>query len=147
LLRTEAVRRGESEMWSFDYRTSGELFEMPSGRWLMGAFGYEFRYEDIFDNPSPEARSTPENPEPTLRFSFTEAQATRRQNAAYAEFFVPLAEQFELQLPVDSIITMTSVPISIRSWHFAGSPWMRSSSAVPGRPRSVRRRWPSPVQV
>jgi iron complex outermembrane recepter protein len=98
LLRTEAIRRGESEMWSFDYRTSGEIFEMANGRWLMGAFGYEFRYEDIFDNPSPEARSTADNPEPTLRFSFTEAQATRRQNAAYAEFFVPLAERFELQL-------------------------------------------------
>ncbi len=98
LLRTEATRRGQSDMWSFDYRTSGDLFELSDGRWVMGAFGYEFRYEDIVDDPSPEARSTADNPEPTLRFSFTEAQATRQQHAAYAEFFVPLAEDFELQL-------------------------------------------------
>lgn len=97
LLRTEAARNGESEMWGFDFKTSGDLFEF-NNRWVKGAFGYEYRYEDIIDDPSPEARSTPDNPEPTLRFSFTEAQATRRQNAAYAEFYVPLADNFELQL-------------------------------------------------
>lgn len=97
LLRTEAARNGQSEMWSFDVKTSGDLFEF-NGRTVKGAFGYEHRYEDIIDDPSPEARSTPENPEPTLRFSFTEAQATRRQNAAYAEVYVPLADNFELQL-------------------------------------------------
>ncbi len=97
LLRTEAQRNGESEMFGFDLRTSGDLFEF-NGRWIKGAFGYEHRYEDIIDDPSPEARSTPDNPEPTLRFSFTEAEATRRQNSAYAEFHVPLADNFELQL-------------------------------------------------
>lgn len=98
LLRTQAARNGESEMWSFDIKTSGDLFELGGGRWVKGAFGYEHRYEDIIDDPSPEARSTADNPEPTLRFSFTEAQATRRQNSAYAEFHIPLRDDFELQL-------------------------------------------------
>ncbi len=97
LLRTQAQRNGESEMIGFDLRASGDLFEF-NGRWIKGAFGYEHRYEDIVDDPSPEARSTADNPEPTLRFSFTEAEATRRQNSAYAEFYVPLADNFELQL-------------------------------------------------
>ncbi|TVR97090.1 MAG: TonB-dependent receptor [Wenzhouxiangellaceae bacterium] len=97
LLRTRAQRNGESEMVSFDLRTSGDLFQLR-GRWVKAAFGYEHRYEDIVDDPSPEARSTPDNPEPTLRFSFTEAEANRRQNSAYAEFYVPLADNFELQL-------------------------------------------------
>ncbi|TVQ34492.1 MAG: TonB-dependent receptor [Wenzhouxiangella sp.] len=97
LLRTRAQRNGESEMYAFDLRASGDLFEL-GGRWVKGAFGYEHRYEDIIDDPSPDARSTPDNPEPTLRFSFTEAEASRRQNSAYAEFYVPLADNFELQL-------------------------------------------------
>jgi iron complex outermembrane recepter protein len=98
LLRTEAARNGESRMYGFDFKTSGDLFELGNGRWVKGAFGYEYRYEDILDDPSPEARSTADNPEPTLRFSFTEAEATRRQNAAYAEFYLPVLDQLELQL-------------------------------------------------
>lgn len=98
LLRTRARRNGESEMWSFDLKANGDLFQMPSGRWLKGAFGYEHRNEEVIDNPSAQARSTPENPEPTLRFSFTEAQAERNQDSLYAEFWVPLLDNFELQL-------------------------------------------------
>ncbi len=97
LLRTPAQRRGKSEMVSFDVRTSGDLFEF-NGRWVKGAFGYEHRREDIRDDPSAEARSTADNPEPTLRFSFTEAQAKRQQNSAYGELYVPLSDDFELQL-------------------------------------------------
>ena len=97
LLRTAAQRNGESEMFAIDLRTSGDLFEF-NGRWVKGAFGYEFRREEIEDDPSPEARSTADNPEPTLRFSFTEAQARRQQNAAYAELFVPLTDQLDLQI-------------------------------------------------
>lgn len=98
LLRTRANRRGESEMWSIDLKASGDLFQLPNGRWVKGAFGYEHRYEDVVDDPSEQARSTPENPEPTLRFSFTEAQADRNQDSVYAEFWVPVLENLELQL-------------------------------------------------
>lgn len=98
LLRTRANRRGESEMWSIDLKASGDLVQLPNGRWIKSAFGYEHRYEDVVDDPSEQARSTPDNPEPTLRFSFTEAQADRHQNSVYAEFWVPVLENLELQL-------------------------------------------------
>jgi len=97
-LRTQAERNGESEMWAFDLKANGDLFELPNGRWAKAAVGYEYRREEIIDDPSPEARSTQDNPEPTIRFSFTEAEAKREQHAVYAELWMPLFDDFELQL-------------------------------------------------
>lgn len=98
LIRTQAARRGESEMWAVDMRLSGDLFELPGNRWVKGAFGLEHRQEEVIDDPSDVARSTPDNLEPVVRFSFTEAEAKRRHNSGYAEFWVPVANDFELQL-------------------------------------------------
>lgn len=98
LIRTQANRRGESEMWSVDMSLSGDVFQLPGNRWVKGAFGLEHRNERVLDDPSDVARSTPSNPEPVVRFSFTEAEAERQHNSGYAELWIPVVDDFEVQL-------------------------------------------------
>ena len=98
LIRTQAVRNGESSVWAIDGRVSGDLFQLPNGMYVSAAFGFEHREEEVKDLPSSEARATPDNPEPIVRFSFTEAVYERSQDALYGEFFVPVTDRLELQL-------------------------------------------------
>ena len=100
LIRTTAQRDGESDMWGIDFRASGDLFEMPNGYWAKAAIGFEHRNEEVFDLPSAAARATPDNPEPIVRFSFTEAQYERDQYAIFTELFVPFSDSFDVQFAV-----------------------------------------------
>ncbi|NVJ97968.1 MAG: TonB-dependent receptor [Alphaproteobacteria bacterium] len=96
-IRTGAVRRGKSHMWSFDTVFSGPLFEL-GGYEVQSAFGFEYRNEKLRDTPSGVALATADNPNPILGFSSTSAFAKRDQWALFGEFFVPITDNFELQL-------------------------------------------------
>ena len=50
-IRTEARRSGESEMYSIDLVASGPLFDF-NDREVQGAFGAEWRHEEVKDVPS-----------------------------------------------------------------------------------------------
>ena len=96
-IRTRANRNGESELFALDAVFSGELFQF-NGRTVSAAFGAEWRNESVQDVPSGVAVATTFNPEPILGFSSTSADAERDQYAAFAEFFVPITDNLDLQL-------------------------------------------------
>ncbi len=96
-ITTQATRSGESEMWGLDLTLSGELTEW-NGRPINAAFGVEWRNESVLDVPAGIAVATTLNPSPILGFSSTSADAERDQYAAYAEFFIPITDQFDVQL-------------------------------------------------
>ena len=97
LIQTQAERNGESELFQIDASATGDLFEF-NGRTVQGAFGAEFRSEDLNDTPSGVAVATVDNPEPILGFSSTSADASREQYAAFGELYVPITDQFDIQL-------------------------------------------------
>ncbi|GAA5317192.1 MAG: TonB-dependent receptor [Candidatus Pelagadaptatus aseana] len=94
---TSAERTAKSEQFSWDAKTSGALFELPAGD-LMAAFGVEYREEKVVDEPSAIATSTPSNPDPVRGFSSTDVDYQRDSYAAYAELFIPVTDEFEVQL-------------------------------------------------
>jgi iron complex outermembrane recepter protein len=96
-IRTTALRKGESELFSFDTVASGEVFEF-AGRAVKLAVGGEWRREEVKDTPSGVAIATTFNPEPILGFSSTSADAERDQWAVFTEFYIPLADNLDLQL-------------------------------------------------
>lgn len=160
-IRTTARRSGESEMYSFDLVSSGPLFDF-NGRQVQGAFGAEWRHEEVKDVPSGVAVATTFNPEPVLGFSSTSADAERDQWAVFAEFYVPLSDNLDLTLagryddydsfggdfnpkvalrwqPLDSLILRTNYSTSFRAPSLAqvGAGTLLSSytvdcSATPG---------------
>ncbi|ALL14126.1 TonB-dependent receptor [Caulobacter henricii] len=97
LLETTAEREGRSRTYSLDASTSGDLFTLR-GRTVKAAFGAEYRRETLRDTPSGDAVATSTNPEPILGFSSTSARAERDQWAVYGELYLPLADQFDVQL-------------------------------------------------
>lgn len=97
LLETQARREGRSRLFAADISADGDLLQL-NGRAVKAAFGAEFRHEELEDTPSGEAVATNANPEPILGFSSTSARGERDQWAAFAEFYVPLADNLELQL-------------------------------------------------
>ncbi|MEM9233266.1 MAG: TonB-dependent receptor [Pseudomonadota bacterium] len=97
LIRTQAERNGEATMFMADFSMSGELTEFR-GRTVSAAFGAEFRNEKVEDTPSGDAVATRDNPEPVLGFSSTSADAERSQWAVFAELYVPLSDQLDMQL-------------------------------------------------
>ena len=96
-IRTTARRSGESDMFAVDAIFSGELFDW-NGRTVSAAFGLEWRNESVKDVPSGVAVATTFNPEPILGFSSTSADAERDQYAVFAELFIPITDQFDVQL-------------------------------------------------
>ncbi|MBY6211019.1 TonB-dependent receptor [Microbulbifer agarilyticus] len=96
LIRTDAKRGGESNLYAVDGNISGSWIELPAGT-VQVAFGGEFRRESVLDTPSGDAISTTLNPEPILGFSSTSADAARNQWAVYMEQMIPLAANTELQ--------------------------------------------------
>lgn len=97
LFRTTAERDGESDMLSLDAKLTGELFTLPAGS-VQTAFGIEYREESARDTPSAIAVATDDNPDPVMGFSATDVYYERNMYAAFAEFYVPLLEDLELQL-------------------------------------------------
>lgn len=97
LVGTTARREGESELYALDAVFSGDLFEF-NGRMVKVALGGELRHEEVKDTPAGVAVASTFNPEPVLGFSSTSADAERDQWALFAEFYVPLADNLDLQL-------------------------------------------------
>ena len=96
-IRTRANRNGQLQLFAVMPVFSGDLFQF-NGRTVSAAFGAEWRNERVQDVPSGVAVATTLNPEPILGFSSTSANAERDQYAAFAEFFVPITDNFDLQL-------------------------------------------------
>jgi iron complex outermembrane receptor protein len=97
LLGTTAKRSGRARLYAFDASTTGSLFDL-GGRTVKGAFGGEFRRETLRDTPSGIAIATEDNPEPILGFSSTSARAKRNSWSLYGEVYVPVADNFDLQI-------------------------------------------------
>jgi len=94
---TQAERNGESSLLQFDVSASGDLFTFKGNR-VKGAFGAEVRREELTDIPSGEAVATNADPDPIVGFSSTSADAGRTQWAAFGEIYIPITEQFDIQL-------------------------------------------------
>ena len=89
---TSVVRRGKSDMTSYDASLTGAIFDMPAGRVQMAA-GAEYREESISDVPDDQFQRG-------LIFGTeaVSAAASRDLWSAYVEFSVPLHESLELSL-------------------------------------------------
>ncbi|MDP4534882.1 TonB-dependent receptor [Alkalimonas collagenimarina] len=91
------TRDGQSTVYGWDARFSGELFELDAG-FVGAALGLELRREEINDVPSLNARARPENDYLVDVFGFGSSlsEASRTQAAAFAEIYVPLSDSVEL---------------------------------------------------
>ncbi|NQZ86871.1 MAG: TonB-dependent receptor [Colwellia sp.] len=93
------TRDGESTVYGWDARVTGELFEF-NDQVINAAFGIEARKEEITDIPSLNARARAENDYLVDVFGFGSSlsAADRFQWGAFAEFHIPLNDMVELQL-------------------------------------------------
>jgi iron complex outermembrane recepter protein len=93
------TRDGESTVYGWDARISGELFEL-NDQTISAAFGLEARKEEIKDIPSLNAQARAENDYLVDVFGFGSSlsEADRFQWGAFAEFFVPITDNLEMQL-------------------------------------------------
>lgn len=93
------TRDGESTVYSWDGRISGELFEF-NDQMISAAFGAEIRREEITDTPSLNSRARSENGYLVDVFGFGSSlsAADRTQWGAFAEFYIPVTDDFEIQL-------------------------------------------------
>ncbi len=99
LIQENVPRDGTSKLYSLDFNIAGELAELDSG-FLESAFGIEVRREEIVDSPSELATADPlnNNEVPVYGFGSTGAKADRDIFALYAEFLIPLANNFTLNV-------------------------------------------------
>lgn len=93
------TREGESTVYGFDFRASGDVIEFGDDT-IKAAVGIEVRREEINDIPSENARARFENGYLVDVFGFGSSlsEADRNQWGAFAEFFVPLTEELQLQV-------------------------------------------------
>ena len=91
-ITTSLVRRGKSDLTSYDASIDGPLFDMSAGSVQMAA-GLEYRDESISDIPDDQFQRG-------LIFGTeaVSAAASRDIWSAYVEFSVPLLESLELSL-------------------------------------------------
>lgn len=99
LAQEKPTRDGESTVYGWDARVTGELFTFADNT-VSAAFGLEARKEEITDIPSLNARARAENQYLVDVFGFGSSlsEAKRTQFGAFAELYVPLSDMVELQL-------------------------------------------------
>jgi len=98
LITADASRQGESKLYAWDVKASSlDLLDLPAGQ-VAGAFGAEWRKEEVKDTPSEESKASNDNSDPIISFSSTGAEYSRQQYAAYGELMIPLAEGLEAQV-------------------------------------------------
>lgn len=98
LLRERVPRDGESKLYAWDLKFSGEWGATASGP-VAWAFGVEARREEISDEPSPLATADPVTGEvPVYGFGSTAVSAERDQVALFAEALVPLHDTLDLRV-------------------------------------------------
>lgn len=93
------TRDGESTVYGWDIRASGDLFEF-NHNYVKAAFGAEIRREEITDIPSENAQARFENEYLVDVFGFGSSlsKADRSQWGAFAELYIPLTDQLQVQL-------------------------------------------------
>ena len=93
------TRDGKSRVYGWDLRTTGDLLEFNDDV-IKAAFGVEYRHEKITDTPSENARARFENDYLVDVFGFGSSlsEASRNQWGAFAELYIPVNEQVQLQL-------------------------------------------------
>jgi outer membrane receptor protein involved in Fe transport len=91
-ITTSLVRRGKSDLTSFDATISGALFDMSAGPAMVAA-GLEYREESVSDIPDDQFQRG-------LIFGTENvaASASRDIKSAFVEFSFPLLENLELQV-------------------------------------------------
>nr|WP_239421348.1 TonB-dependent receptor [Saliniradius amylolyticus] len=99
LAQERPTRDGESTVYGWDFKIAGDLMEFNND-YIRSAFGLEYRQEEISDVPSENARAQFENDYRVGVFGFGSSlsEADRKQWGAFAELYVPLAENLEAQL-------------------------------------------------
>lgn len=92
------TRDGKSSVFGVDAKFNGELMEFGDD-YIRAAFGVEYRKEDLEDIPSENARANFENDFLVDVFGFGSslAEADRTQYGAFAEFYIPVADNFDVQ--------------------------------------------------
>ena len=91
-ITTSVIRRGTSDLTSYDAQISGPLFTMPAGLLQMAA-GVEYREESISDTPDQQFTAGL-----IYGTEAVSAAADRDNWSAYLELSVPLLESLELSL-------------------------------------------------
>ncbi|WP_286232846.1 TonB-dependent receptor domain-containing protein [Thalassotalea sediminis] len=101
LAKTQEIptRNGESTVYAWDARISGQLFEFGE-QVVSAAFGAEVRKEEITDTPSVNSRAQAENDYLVDVFGFGSSlsAANRQQFGLFAELYIPLTDQLEFQV-------------------------------------------------
>lgn len=99
LSQAQPTRDGKSTVYAWDFRATGDLFEFNQDV-VKGAFGLEARKEKITDVPSENSRARFSNEYlvDVLGFGSSLSEASRSQWGAFAELYVPLSEQVQMQL-------------------------------------------------
>ncbi|NRA42993.1 MAG: TonB-dependent receptor, partial [Pseudomonadales bacterium] len=96
--KTDAKRRGEAEMLSWDATISTmDLFELPAGS-VAAAFGVEYRNEKINDVPAGVTVANEKTNDPVWAYAGTSADYERTSTAAFFEMVAPLASGLEATL-------------------------------------------------
>lgn len=99
LTQAQPDRAGKSTVYAWDLRATSDLFEFNDNQ-VKGAFGLEVRKEKITDIPSDNSRARFNNDYLVDVFGFGSSlsEASRSQWGAFAELYVPLTEQVQMQL-------------------------------------------------
>ena len=90
-LKIQTTRTGESDMLLIDAKTSGEIWKLSTGS-LMGAFGLEYREDEIADTPDPNTVAGN-----VVGSGGTAAAGSRDVFSAYGELLIPLHKTLEMQ--------------------------------------------------
>lgn len=91
-LRVTTTRDGVSRIVSGDAKLSGSLFKLPGGS-LLGAFGGEYRYEELSDQFDPFSRAGN-----VVDLNSTGATGDRDIIAGFAELYAPIISE-EMAVP------------------------------------------------
>jgi iron complex outermembrane recepter protein len=95
-LRIATTRTGESDLKSFDFKASRDLFALGGGSAAV-AVGVDYRQESLADTPDANIRAGN-----VVGSGGTSSAGDRSSRAVYAEFSLPFFKGFETQLAVRS---------------------------------------------
>jgi len=99
LSQAQPTRDGKSTVYAWDFRATGDLFEFNHD-FVKAAFGLEARSEKITDIPSEDSRARFANGYlvDVMGFGSSLSEASRTQVGAFAELYIPLTEQIQMQV-------------------------------------------------
>lgn len=93
-LRIVTKRTGESDLKSFDFKASRDLFKLAGGTAAL-AWGFDYREESLADTPDENIRKGN-----VVGSGGTSSAGSRESNGLYAELALPLFKGFEAQVAV-----------------------------------------------